>query len=84
MGTGPDSTTNLVVMDPVVGTDRIDAVVTAQVRPADRQVVDLDVHAKVQHEVELRAVDQDQVVDGGIDSRDDAHQTGAIGAAVVH
>lgn len=61
-----------VVVHPVVRAHGINSVVAAQVGSPDGEVVYLEVDPKVEDEVELGAVDQEEVVDRGVDGRDQA------------
>ena len=54
-------------MDPVVLTDGIDTIVASEIGASDSQMVDLDVLGEVKDEVELRAVDEDEIVKAGVD-----------------
>jgi len=65
-------------MDPVVFPDRIDAVVAAEIGASDRQMIDLNVLGEVEDEVELRTVDKNQVVEAGVDWRDDPDQAWSL------
>lgn len=62
-------------MDPAILAHDIDAIKTPKVRSAYGQMVDFDVDAKVGYDVELRAVDENQVVKTCIERSNDAYQT---------
>lgn len=47
----------LIVVDPIVGSDGINAIVATQVSSPDGQMVGFNINGKVQDDVELGAVD---------------------------
>lgn len=51
----------------VVVTNNIYAVIRAEIGTTDGQVVCLEIHSKIEHDMELGGVDQDQVMDCGVD-----------------
>lgn len=55
--------TNLIVMNVVICSDRINTVVATQIRSADGQVIYFDVQDKIEHNVKFWTVNQDQVMD---------------------
>jgi hypothetical protein len=58
---------NLIVMNVVVRSNRINTIVATQVRPADGQVIYFDVQDKIEHNVKFRTVHQNQVMNRRID-----------------
>jgi hypothetical protein len=67
-------------MDMIVCANCINTIVTAEISTPDGKMVRFHVDGKVEHDVELWAIDQDQVMDGGIRWRDQADEAGTIGA----
>jgi hypothetical protein len=54
-------------MNVVICSNGINAIVATQVRPADGQVIYFDVQDEIKHNVKFRTVNQNQVMDSGID-----------------
>lgn len=67
-------------MDPVICPNCINTIVGSQVSTPDCQVVDLNIHTKIEDEVELWTVDQDQVMYGSINWADQPEHSWPISA----
>lgn len=61
--------TNFVIVNPVVLANCINAIVASKIGSADGEVVHFDVSSKLEDEVKLRTIDQDEIVEAGIDWR---------------
>lgn len=59
--------TYFIVVNPVVLADRINAIVASKVGSTNGEVVHFDVSSKLEDEVELRTIDQDEIVEARID-----------------
>lgn len=59
--------TYLVIVNPVVLADRINAIVAPKIGSANGEMVHFDVSSKLEDEVELRTIDQDEIVKTRID-----------------
>jgi hypothetical protein len=70
------------VMNPVVSAHKVDTVIGAEISTTNGQMVDLDIHAKVEDDVELRTINQEQVVHRGVGWRDQTDQSRPNCAAV--
>lgn len=68
----------LVVVYPIVCPNSINAILTTQVGSTNSQMISFNVDSKVKNDVELRAVDEDQVMDRGIGGRDQSHQARTV------
>ena len=58
-------------MDPVVLTNSIDAVITSKVSSTDGEMIHFDISAKLEDEVELWTVNQDEIMEAGVNWRYD-------------
>lgn len=67
-------------MNPIIFTNGVNAIVTPQVGSADGEMIDFDVLPELEDEMELRTVDQDEIMEAGIDWRYDADQAWALRA----
>jgi hypothetical protein len=67
-------------MDPIILTHGVDAIVTPKIGSADSEMIYLDVLPELEDEVELRTVDQDEIMETCIDWRHDADQAWALRA----
>lgn len=77
----PDAhSTYLVVVNPVVLADRINAIVASEIGSTDGEMVHFDVPSKLEDEMELRTVDQYEVVEARIDWRHNSYEARTIGA----
>ena len=75
----PDAnSTYLVVVNPVVLADRINAIVTSEIGSTNGEMVDFDVPSKLEDEMELRTVDQYEIVEARIDWRHDPNEARTI------
>ena len=67
-------------MNPVICTDNVNSVVRAEICAPNCQVINLNIDSKVEHNVKLRTVNKDQVVNRGIDRRNEAYKPRSNGA----
>jgi hypothetical protein len=67
-------------MNPIILTNGVDAIVTSKIGSADSEMIHLDVLPELEDEVELRTVDQDEIMEAGIDWRHYADQAGTLRA----
>lgn len=68
----PDaSSTHLVVVNPVVLANRIDAIVASKICSANCEMIHFDVSSELEDEMELWTIDQDEIVEARIDWRYD-------------
>ena len=58
---------DFVIMDPVVLADCIDAIIASEVGSTNGKMVHFNVSSKLEDEVELRTIDQDEIVEARID-----------------
>jgi uncharacterized SAM-binding protein YcdF (DUF218 family) len=64
----PDAnSTDLVIVNPVILADSINAIVAPKIGSTNGQVVHFDVSSKLEDEVELWTIDQDEIVEARID-----------------
>lgn len=52
----------LIIMDPIVRPNGIDAIITTQIGSADSQMICFNIDRKVKNDVKFRTIHQDQVV----------------------
>lgn len=72
--------TYFVIVDPVVLTNCINAIVASKIGSTNGEMVDFDVSSKLEDEMKLRTIDQDEIVEARIDWRYDPNETGALRA----
>ena len=58
--------TDLVVMDPIVLTHGVDAIIAPKIGSTDSKMIYFDVSTELEDKVELRAVNQDKIVEASI------------------
>jgi len=58
-------------MDPVVLANSIDAVITSKISSTDSEMINFDISSKLEDEVEFWTVNQDEVMEAGVDWRYD-------------
>jgi hypothetical protein len=67
-------------MDPIVLADGVDAIITSKIGSTDSEMIHLNILPELEDEVELRTVDQDEIMEAGIDWRHDADQARTLRA----
>lgn len=65
-------------MNVIISPNRVYTVITTKIRSADSQVIHLDVQYKIENNVELWAVDQNQVMNRGISWRNQSNKARAL------
>ena len=70
---------NLIVVNMIICPNHVYTVITTKVCSADSQVIHLDVQYKVENNVKLWAVDQDQVMNRGVSWRNQSNKARALG-----
>lgn len=60
---------HLIIVDPVVLPNSINAIVAPKISPANSEVVHFDVPSKLEDEVKLGAIDKDEIVETSINRR---------------
>ena len=70
--------TYLVIVNPVVFADGINAIITTEIGSTNSEMVYFDVSAELEDEVELWTIDQDEIVEARIDWRYNSNEAGAL------
>lgn len=73
----------LVVVNPVVGTNSINAIVATKISTSNREMINLHVEREVNYDVELRTVDKDKIMNTGVDWLNQPDQTWSNRALIV-
>ena len=74
----------LVVMDVIVGSNSINAIVTAQVPSTNREMIGFHVDSEIENDMKLGTVDKDQVMYRGVCWRNQTYEARAISARKPH
>lgn len=71
----------LVVVNPIVRANSIDAIVASQICASDCEMADLNIETVVKGKVKFGAINQDQVVDRRVGGRDQSYESWSVAAA---
>jgi hypothetical protein len=67
-------------MDPIILTNGVNAIIASKIGSADSEMINLNILPELEDEVEFRTVDQNEIMEAGIDWRYDADQAGTLRA----